>query len=155
MSQPSPLAPVQHRALALRAAGDLTGACRLLDDVLETARPSLGADHPEVLGTAQMLARFHREADDPAGARRVLEVALEAALRRTGDDNPLVLTLSADLAGVAQELGNRHEARRNYLRVATAGPAVLGPDHWAVTAAREYLGDAAPALPTPTPPAPA
>ncbi|MEU4755086.1 tetratricopeptide repeat protein, partial [Micromonospora tulbaghiae] len=143
MSHPSPLIATQHQALALRAAGDLTSARRLLADAIIAARPAYGEDHQDVLATGHLLARLHREADDPAAARRVLEEAYAAGERRRGEADPLMLALSFDLAGVSEELGNRHEARRNYSRVATAGAAVLGPDHPAVRAARQYLGGSA------------
>ncbi|MGC5033383.1 tetratricopeptide repeat protein [Micromonospora sp. DT229] len=149
----SPLAITQQRALALRGAGNLAAARDLLSDAFESARPPFGKDHPDVLSTAHLLARLHREADDPSAARRVLEEAFAAGERRWPTSDPLMLALSYELGSVAAELGNRHEARRNYLRVATAGPAVLGVDHPAVRAAREYLGDAAPALAPAVPPA--
>jgi len=145
VSQPSPLAAAQQRALAQRNAGDPAGAREYLDDVLSSARRSYGEDHPEVLAASHFLARLHRESDDPAAARRILEIALEAASRRTAGNDPLVLGITADLAGVAEELGNRHEARKHHTRIATDGPAVLGAEHWAVQAARAFLGDAAPA----------
>ncbi len=154
VSQPSPLAALQHRALALRAAGDVAGACRLLADAIDPLKASFGEDHPEVLGTAHLLARLHREADDPAAARRVLEEALAAGERRWHPADPLMLAFSFDLASVAEELGNRHEARRHYARVADAGPAVLGADHPAVQAARHYLGGAGAGTTPPLPPGP-
>ena len=145
--QPSPLAGATQTAKALYDAGDHPGARRLLADAIEAARPSYGENHPELLGTAHLLARLHREADDPASARRVLEEALAAGQRRWGDADPLMLAISFDLGTVAEELGNRHEARRNFTRVATAGPAVLGDDHWTVRAARDYLGERSPVAP--------
>ncbi|WP_286047218.1 tetratricopeptide repeat protein [Verrucosispora sp. ts21] len=153
MPHASPLAVAQQRALALRGAGNHAAARELLSDAFESARPPFGKDHPDVLSTAHLLARLHREADEPSAARRVLEEAFAAGERRWPQSDPLMLALSYELGSVADELGNRHEARRNYLRVATAGPAVLGVDHPAVRAAREYLGDAAPALPPAAPPA--
>lgn len=154
MSQPSPLSAAQHRAQALRDAGDAPAAARLLTQALEALRPAYGEDHPEVLATAYQLARLHREADEPAAARRVLEEALAAGQRRWGDADPLMLAISFDLGAVAEELGNRHEARRNFTRVATLGPAVLGADHWSVRAACEYLGISPPAAPAPQQPEP-
>ncbi|RLP94363.1 tetratricopeptide repeat protein, partial [Micromonospora sp. BL4] len=150
------MAAAQHRALALRAAGDLSAAKQLLTEAVGSARPSYGEDHPEVLHTAHLLARLHREADDPLAARRLLEEAFAAGERRWEHSDPAMLALAFELAEVAEELGNRHEARRNYTRVATAGPAVLGEHHPAVRAARHYLGEAAPAPAErrPAPPAP-
>ncbi|MFI6784426.1 tetratricopeptide repeat protein [Micromonospora sp. NPDC050276] len=157
MSHPSPLAAAQHRALALRASGDLSAARQLLAEAVESAPPPYGDGHPEMLHTAHVLARLHREGDDPLAARRVLEEAFAAGERRWEHSDPLMLALAFELAEVAEELGNRHEARRNYTRVATAGPAALGENHPAVRAARGYLGAPAPtpggqqpAPPTPT-----
>ncbi|MGW4467839.1 tetratricopeptide repeat protein [Micromonospora sp. NPDC004704] len=141
MSQPPPLPAVRRNAQALADAGDSPGARRLLAQAIEAGRPAYGEDDREVLATGHLLARLHVQADDPAAARRVLEEALAAGLRRWGDGDPLLLAISFDLGTVAEELGNRHEARRNFTRVATAGPAALGVDHWTVRAAREYLGE--------------
>ncbi|MFY1670102.1 tetratricopeptide repeat protein [Plantactinospora sp. WMMB334] len=141
MSQPPQLAAVQDRARALRDGGDDPAARRLLAQALDAARPAYGKDHPQVLATTQVLARWHREADDPATARRLLEEALMDGQHR-GDADPLMLALSFELGAVAEELGNRHEARRNFGRVASIGPGVLGDDHWQVRAARDYLGEA-------------
>ncbi|MFV2104206.1 tetratricopeptide repeat protein [Micromonospora sp. LOL_024] len=152
MSHSSALAVAQQRAIALRGAGDLAAARGLLTEAVESVGPPVGKDHPDVLSTAHLLARLHREADDPSAARRVLEEAFAAGERRWPDGDPLMLALSFELGSVADELGNRHEARRNFTRVAAAGPAVLGADHPAVRTARQYLGDAAPA-PQPTVPA--
>ncbi|KAB1928271.1 tetratricopeptide repeat protein, partial [Micromonospora noduli] len=124
------MAAAQHRALALRAAGDLSAARQLLAEAVESAPPPYGDDHPEVLHTTHLLARLHREGDDPLAARRVLEEAFAAGERRWEHSDPLMLALAFELAEVAEELGNRHEARRNYTRVATAGwlsPSAAGP----------------------------
>jgi hypothetical protein len=140
VSQPPPLPAVRRNAQVLSDAGDSAAARRLLTQAIEAGRPAYGEDDREVLATAHLLARLHVQADDPAAARRVLEEALAAGLRRWGDADPLLLAISFDLGTVAEELGNRHEARRNFTRVATAGPAALGADHWTVRAARDYLG---------------
>lgn len=151
-----PLVDVRRRAQELRDSGDVQAALTLLSGALDAACSK--HDHTEMLTTARLLARLHREAADPAAARRVLEMALADGRRRRGDHDPLILALSFDLGSVADELGNRHEARRNFSRVASAGPAVFGEDHWTVRAAREYLEghriappspDAPPASPSP------
>lgn len=146
---------MQHRALALRHAGDLAGARQLLTDMVESAHPPpYGPDHPEVLGAAHLLARLHREAGDPSAARRVLEETLAAAERLRSDTDPLLLALVFELATVADELGNRHEARRNFHRILATGPAALGADHSSVRAARAYLAEAGPADGSGTPSSP-
>jgi hypothetical protein len=79
----------------------------------------------------------------------VLEETLEGAQLRLGDDDPIILAISAELGVIADELGNRHEARRNLTRVARYGPAVLGLAHPYVQAAQRYLGADAPLPATP------
>jgi hypothetical protein len=144
-----PLVDARRRAQALRDVGNVEAALTLLSRALNAARTE--HDHSETLTTARFLAGLYREAADPAAARRVLEMALADAQRRRGDHDPLILALSFDLGSVADELDNRHEARRNFSRVAAVGPAVLGEDHRLVQAAREYL-ERHRAVPAPPPP---
>lgn len=120
--------------------GDRAGAVALLRHAVSLGRVNLGEDHPDVLAAAHQLARVHQSADDPSAARRVLEEAYAAGQWRLGDVDPLMLEISYDLGVVAEELGNRHEARKAFGRVAEHGPAVLGEFHWAVTRAQQYLG---------------
>ncbi|GAA2591311.1 hypothetical protein GCM10010435_82560 [Winogradskya consettensis] len=141
MSQPSPLQATRQRARALADSGDAAQARALLENAVELGRMNLGEDDPEVLSTAHQLAVvLHRAGDAPA-ARRVLEEAYAAGQWRLGETDALMLEISYELGVVAEEMENRHEARRAFGRVAAHGPAVLGPDHWAVTRARAYLGE--------------
>ncbi|MBM0239140.1 tetratricopeptide repeat protein, partial [Micromonospora sp. ATA32] len=114
MPPSSPLAAAQHQALALRSAGDLATARRMLAGAIESSRPAYGEDHPEVLGSAHLLARLHREADDPAAARRVLEEAYAAGERRWDPADPLMLALSFAhlLARLHREADDPAAARR-------------------------------------------
>jgi hypothetical protein len=139
--QPFPLSAARQHAQALAANGDQTGARAVLEDGIAAGRGSLGEDHPEVLAAAHQLARLHHLADDPMAARRILEEAYAAGHWRLGDADPLMLEISYDLGMVAEDLGNRHEARKAFARVADTGAAVLGAEHWAVARARAYLGD--------------
>jgi len=141
VSQPSPLSAARQHAQALAENGDPAGARAVLEDAIAAGRTSLGEDHPDVLAAAHQLARLHQLADDPTAARRILEEAYAAGHWRLGDADPLMLEISYDLGTVAEELGNRHEARKAFARVADPGAAVLGADHWAVARARAYLGD--------------
>jgi hypothetical protein len=131
---------VRQRAEALAGSADLAAAIMLLEDGVDAGKSRLGEDDPEVLATAHQLARAHLQADDPAAARRVLEEAYAAGQWRLGDADPLMLEISFDLGVVAEELGNRHEARKAFTRVAETGAAILGADHWAVRRAQAYLG---------------
>ena len=71
---------------------------------------------------------------------RLLEEAY-AAGQRIGPADPLMVLLAYDLAVVAEELANRHEARKNFALVAEYGPAALGEGHPAVAHAGDYLAE--------------
>lgn len=119
--------------------GDLDGARSLLTQSLELATPMLGTADRDVLQTSRLLAALHRESGDVPGARRILEEAQANGQRQWPDEDPLMLLLAFDLGVVADEFGNRHEARRNFGLVARLGPDVLGPAHSVVMAAAGYL----------------
>ena len=112
----------------------------MLERAVELGKVNLSEDDPDVLRTAYELGVLLQRSDDPAGARRVLEEAYAAGLWRLGDSDPLMLEISAGIGLAADELGNRHEARKAFGRVAEHGPRVLGGDHWAIARARGYLG---------------
>ncbi|AGL15923.1 fibronectin type III domain-containing protein [Actinoplanes sp. N902-109] len=146
MSQPSPLQATRRHAQALADAGEPAQARALLEHAVELGRMNLGEDDPEVLTTAHQLAVVLHRAGDAPGARRVLEEAYAAGQWRLGETDPLMLGISYELGVVAEEMENRHEARRAFGRVAAHGPGVLGPDHWMVTRARDYLGEDPPTV---------
>ncbi|WP_239075391.1 fibronectin type III domain-containing protein [Planosporangium flavigriseum] len=154
MSVPDHLAAVVRNAHALASRGDLRGAQVKLEQALDPAAATLGADHPEVLAGTRLLASLHRELGDLMHARRLLEEALAAGQFTLGEDSPALLPLSYDLATLADELGNRHEARRNFTTVLRHGPAALGPDHEYVQAASSYLGASPPGTAGPAAPPP-
>ena len=119
--------------------GDLDGARSLLTQSLELATPMLGTADRDVLQTSRLLAALHRESGDVPGARRILEEAQANGQRQWPDEDPLMLLLAFDLGVVADEFGNRHEARRNLGLVARVGPGVFGPSHAVVLLAASYL----------------
>lgn len=135
----------------MRDAGELRTAVDYLHRALTAGRSTFGDDDPEVLRTGHLLADLYRAQGDPPAARRVLEETLAAGERRLGETHPAMLAIAFDLGLVADELGNRHEARRNMTRVADAGATVLGAGHWQVTEAvrllRQWSPPAAPAPP--------
>src|SRR5689334_11583231 len=140
VSQPSPLAPARQQAQALAESGDLVGAIALLERAVALGKINLAEGDPDVLRTALQLGRVLQKDDDPAAARRVLEDAYGAGLFRLGDSDALMLEISHEIGVVAEELGNKHEARKAFGRVAELGPAALGGGHPAVARARAYLG---------------
>ena len=142
----SSLAAAQRHARDLQRAGDLGSARAMLEQTVRQGQASLGPDDPAVLAAVHQLATVHRAAGDALGARRILEEALPGGQRRLGFADPLILGISFDLGRIAEDLENRHEARRAYGQVAAYGPNVLGEDHWAVVQARAYLGEDSPTV---------
>jgi hypothetical protein len=138
------LSTAVSNARTLAAHGDLRGARATLQEVVESASRTLGADDPGVLDAARTLAGLHRDLGELSDARRVLEDALAAAELSLGDADPHLLAMSYDLARLADELGNLHEARRSFGRIVRHGPTVLGPDHEYVRSARRYLREPEP-----------
>ena len=124
--QQTHLPDVWTQARALRDRGDLASARILLEDSLDSATFQYGEDHPDILATALLLATLHRRAGDLPTARRVLEEALQAGSLRLDESEPVLLKISFELAGVADQLGNRHEARKHYGRVTAHAGAVEG-----------------------------
>ncbi|MEU4619557.1 tetratricopeptide repeat protein [Actinoplanes sp. NPDC023801] len=137
----SPLTPALERARALIASGDLGPAQVLLERAVELGRENLGEDEPDVLTAQRELAGVFLLSDDPMAARRMLEDAYAAGQWKLGDSDPVMLHISHDLGVVAEELGNKHEARKAFGRVITNGPPVLGEGHQFIARARTYLGE--------------
>ncbi|NUT04684.1 MAG: tetratricopeptide repeat protein [Hamadaea sp.] len=146
MPQPTHLPEVWAQARALRDRGDLASARMLLEDSLDSATFQYGEDHPDILATALLLATLHRRAGDPATARRVLEEALQAGSMRLDESEPVLLRISFELASVADALGNKHEARKHYGRVAAHGAGVEGLQDQ-VREAVAWLGPQSPPAP--------
>jgi hypothetical protein len=155
VSQPFPLSAARQHAQALAENGDPAGARAVWRMAIAAGRSSLGEDHPDGAGRrapARPAASAGRRPTTAAGFwRRRTPQANGGSATRTPH-----LEISYDLGTVAEELGNRHEARKAFARVADTGAAVLGADHWAVARARAYLGDEPAAVrtelaPTPTP----
>jgi hypothetical protein len=150
----------RQQAQQLADSGDLAGARAVLEAVVDLGRPGLAMADPELLATMRQLAGLHTRDADPAAARRLLEEAHSAG-QRIGPADPLMVLLAYDLAVVAEELDNRHEARRHFALVAEHGPAALGAQHPAVSRARDYAkaspaegpaAEGSPAEPSSSPP---
>jgi hypothetical protein len=134
----------RQQARQIADSGDLPRARAVLERVVDLGRPGLATGDPELLATMRQLAGLYAQDDDPTAARRLLEEAY-AAGQRSGPADPLMVLLAYDLAVVAEELANRHEARKNFALVAEYGPAALGEGHPAVSHARDYAAEGSPA----------
>ncbi|MEU6274344.1 FxSxx-COOH system tetratricopeptide repeat protein [Streptomyces populi] len=105
-------------------------AARDLAQVLHHAwAASLGEDHPETLGAAQMLGEAFDGLALYAEARRVEEDTLERRRRVLGPDHPDTLRSAHNLAVTLYRLGHHSEARRMDEDTLERRRRVLGQDH--------------------------
>ncbi|OIP34016.1 MAG: hypothetical protein AUK47_18360 [Deltaproteobacteria bacterium CG2_30_63_29] len=75
-------------AETLRAQGDLDGARRFQENVLEVRRRVLGEEHPNTLTSMNNLASTLKAQGDLEGARELIEKALEVRRRVLGEKHP-------------------------------------------------------------------
>lgn len=116
-------------ALVLYDRGDLTGARRLGEQVLESRRHQLGADHPDTLTAMNNLASTLRAQGDLAKARQLQEQVLESRLRRLGADHPDTLTAMNNLASTLRAQGDLTKALQLQEQVLESRRRQLGADH--------------------------
>jgi tetratricopeptide (TPR) repeat protein len=120
---------LQNLAGTLYAQGDLRGARRLYERVLEARTRLLGEEHPDTLRTLQNLAVTLKAQGDLPGARRLYERALEAMTRLLGEEHPDTLCTLQNLAGALYAQGDLPGARRLLERALEARTRLLGEEH--------------------------
>jgi tetratricopeptide (TPR) repeat protein len=108
---PSTLAAMGSLANSLHYLGDLTGALRLQEQVLEATRRVLGEEHPDTFRAMSDLTRTLDDLGDLNGARRLGEQVLEATRRVLGEEHPGTLSVMANLAHTLHSLGDLNGAR--------------------------------------------
>jgi Flp pilus assembly protein TadD len=89
---------MNNLALTLYAQGDLAGARKLQEQVLEAWVRLLGKEHPDTLRAMNNLAGTLYAQGDLAGARKLEEQVLEARGRLLGKEHPDTLTAMNNLA---------------------------------------------------------
>ncbi|HEY4593658.1 MAG TPA: tetratricopeptide repeat protein, partial [Thermoanaerobaculia bacterium] len=135
-------------ALVLYDRGDLTGARRLGEQVLESRRRQLGADHPATLMTMGNLAETLRAQGDLPKARQLQEQVLESRRRQLGADHPDTLTAMNNLALTLDAQGDLVTGRSLQEQVLQARRRLLGPKNpdtslieWNLLVTLRALGD--------------
>lgn len=126
---PDTLTTLHNLAAALKAHGDLAGARRLEEQVLEARARILGEEHPDTLNTLQNLAGTHFAQGDFAGAQRRYEQALEAMTRRVGAEHSSTVTTRLNLARALAAQGDLAGARRLQEYVLEGRFRLLGAEH--------------------------
>ena len=81
---PSTLTAMLNLAWTLKAQGDLAGARKLQEQVLEARARLLGKEHPNTLTSMLNLAQMLQAEGDLAGAERLYRLALESRKRMLG-----------------------------------------------------------------------
>jgi tetratricopeptide (TPR) repeat protein len=123
------LAILDSQALTLTAQGDLAGARRLEEQVLESRRRLFGTEHPDTLLAKESLAETLYAQGDLAEARKLVEQVLEAQRRLLGAEHPDTLVTLGDLAVVLIAQGDSSAARKLEEEVLAASRRLFGVEH--------------------------
>ena len=114
---------------AYRAAGRLTEAITLYEQVLPDIIRVLGEDHPDTLASRNNLAGAYRAAGRLTEAITLYEQVLPDSIRVLGEDHPNTLNSRNNLAYAYQGEGRLTEAITLYEQVLPDRIRVLGKDH--------------------------
>ncbi|MFJ3861550.1 tetratricopeptide repeat protein [Streptomyces sp. NPDC090085] len=136
--------PAAHRVLyrtggSLGETGQVTAARDHFQQLTETARHHLGADHPDTLTARGNLASWRGEAGDAAGAAEAFADLLGHMVRVLGVDHPDTLTARGNLASWRGEAGDAAGAAEAFADLLGHMVRVLGADHPATLTARGNL----------------
>jgi tetratricopeptide (TPR) repeat protein len=115
-------------ARLVSAQGDLVGARRLQERVVEARKRMLGEDHRDTLVAIDDLAGTLWDQADDAGALRLRKAVLEARTRILGEEHPETLESMSAVAS-SLELSDRAGARKLHERVFKARIRALGEEH--------------------------
>ena len=126
---PDTLASRNNLAGAYRAAGRLTEAITLYEQVLPDSIRVLGEDHPGTLASRNNLAGAYRAAGRLTEAITLYEQVLSDSIRVLGEDHPNTLISRNNLAGAYELVGRLTEAITLYEQVLPDRIRVLGEDH--------------------------
>ncbi|HTF43322.1 MAG TPA: tetratricopeptide repeat protein, partial [Terriglobales bacterium] len=116
-------------ALALSATGSYLMARGWQEQILETTRRLLGAEHPATLEAMNNLAQTLYAQGDLAGARTLQERVLAARNRVLGEEHLDTLISLNNLAGTLKAQGDLAGARTLQEHVLASSRRVLGEQH--------------------------
>ena len=126
---PDTLASRNNLAGAYRAAGRLTEAITLYEQVLPDSIRVLGENHPNTLNSRNNLAGAYRAAGRLTEAITLYEQVLPDRIRVLGEDHPNTLNLRNNLAYAYRAAGRLTEAITLFEQVLPDSIRVLGEDH--------------------------
>ena len=139
---PATLTSRNNLAYAYHAAGRLTEAITLYEQVLTDTTRVLGEDHPATLTSRNNLAGAYESAGRLTEAIALYEQVLPDSIRVLGEDHPATLTSRNNLAGAYESAGRLTEAIALYEQVLPDSIRVLGEDHPATLTSRNNLAGA-------------
>jgi tetratricopeptide (TPR) repeat protein len=111
------------------AQGDLPGARKTRERVLDVRRRALGEEHKGTLRTMNNLAQALKAQGDLGGARMIQEQVLDVIRRALGEDHTITLTCMNNLAQTLKAQGDLAGARTIHEQVLDISPRVLGAEH--------------------------
>jgi len=126
---PSTLTSMGNLAATLMAQGDLDGAQKIQEEVLEISRCVLGSEHPLTLTSMNNLAATLSDQGDLDGARRIQEQVLEITRRVLGSEHPYTLGSMNNLAATLKAQGELEKARKIQEEVLETRRRVFGGKH--------------------------
>ena len=136
---PDTLASRNNLAGAYRAAGRLTEAITLYEQVLPDRIRVLGEDHPNTLNLRNNLAYAYRAAGRLTEAITLFEQVLPDSIRVLGEDHPNTLNSRNNLACAYAAAGRITEAITQFEQVLTDCTRVLDEDYPLTKTVRENL----------------
>lgn len=119
----------RNLAVALRKAGDHTGALDLSRETVERYRRRYGDDYPETMSASLNLAIDQRHAGNLGAARELGEETLQRYRSTLGERHPHTLAAKVNLAIVLRLQGDAQGAYRSDKEALDALNDKLGPDH--------------------------
>lgn len=126
---PDTLTSMSDFATVLFARGDLEGAQRLNESVLESRIRILGEEHPLTLRSMSNLGFTLFGRGDLDGAEKVERRSIDAQMRSLGPEHPQTLLSLSNLAGSLRARGDFKGALSLQERVMEAQTRVLGAEH--------------------------
>ena len=136
---PDTLASRNNLAYAYQAAGRLTEAIALYEQVLTDTTRVLGEDHPHTLASRNNLAYAYQAAGRLTEAIALYEQVLPDSIRVLGEDHPHTLASRNNLAHAHALDGNLAEAIKQWQSVWIDCHKFLGPAHPLTGTVRENL----------------
>ena len=126
---PRTLTSRDNLAGAYRAAGRLTEAITLYEQVLPDSIRVLGENHPNTLTSRNNLAYAYKSAGRLTEAITLYEKILTDSIRVLGENHPNTLTSRNNLAGAYHAAGRLTEAITLYEQILPDRIRILGNDH--------------------------